>query len=90
LGSGAEGTFLALILSVHMADELATRRLAIEWIALTVQSPDWTMPCPKDGSLTRSFRRIDEAGGRVLRVVHRPEGNDMLIVTAFLDRGARR
>jgi Domain of unknown function (DUF4258) len=81
---------MALILTGHMRDKDAERLIPLEWIERTVREPDWTTPCPKDAALTRCYRRIAEAGGRVLRVVHRPEGNDILIVTAFLDRGARR
>jgi hypothetical protein len=81
---------VALILSLHAQERITRYRLALEWIELAVRDPNWTAPCPDDARLTRSYRRIPAAGGRVLRVVHRPEGNDMLIVTAFLDRGARR
>ena len=31
-----------------------------------------------------------EYGARVLRVVHRPEGDDIVIITVHFDRGARR
>ena len=79
-----------LILSRHIRSGNANRRIPLEWIELTVSQPDWTTPCPKDAALTRSYRRIEAAGGRFLRVVHRPLGDDILIVTAFLDRGARR
>jgi hypothetical protein len=41
-------------------------------------------------SLTRVWRRIPERGGRALRVVFRPAGADIVVVTAFFDRGARR
>jgi hypothetical protein len=33
---------------------------------------------------------IAEYGARVLRVVHRPEGDDIVIITVHFDRGARR
>jgi hypothetical protein len=69
-----------------MLDKDAERLVPIEWIERTVSEPDWTKPCPRDAALTRSYRRIAEAGGRVLRGVHRLQGADMLIVTAFLDR----
>jgi hypothetical protein len=81
---------MALILTDHMRQKDAERLIPLEWIELTVREPDWTTPCPNDPALTRSYRRIAQAGGRVLRVVHRRQGNDILVVTAFLDRGARR
>jgi hypothetical protein len=45
---------------------------------------------PKDVALTRSFTAIPEFGNRVVRVVHRPDGPDIVVVTAHWDRGARR
>jgi hypothetical protein len=44
---------------------------------------------PGDPMLTRSFKAIGEAGGRILRVVHRSEGNDIVIVTVHFDRDAK-
>ena len=45
-------------------------------------------PDPRDPTLTRSFKAIPNFGHRVLRVVHRPDGDDILVITAHLDRGA--
>ena len=81
---------LALILTIHVQRRLAARQLPMDWIERTVRQPDWPSPDPKRPGLTRSYRAIPEAGGRVLRVVHRPLGPDILVVTVFLDRGARR
>jgi len=60
-----------------------------ESIETTVTYPDWTSPDP-DPALTRSYKEIAAFGGRVLRVVHRTIGTDVLVVTAHFDRGARR
>ena len=68
---------------------MATRGIAVEWVAATVAQPDHRQIDPGDPTLTRSLKAIDAMGGRVLRVVHRPDGDDMLVVTAFFDRGAR-
>jgi hypothetical protein len=76
-------------LSQHAAGQLARRGLLRGWIETAVSTPDWTAP-DLDPTLTRSFKAIPEAGGKVLRVVHRPAGDDILIVTALFDRGARR
>ena len=76
-------------LTQHAETELPRRRLRREWIEAAVAAPDWTTPDP-DPSLTRSYRVIVEFGGRVLRVVHRRDGDDVLVVTAHFDRGARR
>jgi hypothetical protein len=46
---------------------------------------------PHDPTLSRAWRRIPKRGGRVLRVVFRPaEEADIVVVTVFFDRGARR
>jgi len=51
--------------------------------------PDFNAIDPGDPTLMRSFKAIDEACGRILRVVHRAEGNDTVIVTVHFDRDAR-
>ena len=68
---------------------MATRGIAAEWVAATIAQPDHRQIDPSDPVLIRSFKSIDAMGDRVLRVVHRPDGDDMLVVTAFFDRGAR-
>lgn len=77
-------------LSAHAEEMAEERRITIAWIEATVTQPDWTAPNPRDLSLTRSYRAIPERAGRILRVVHRPDGPDILVVTALFDRGARR
>lgn len=77
-------------LSKHMQEALDRRYIALEWVERTLDTPDFARPDPNDPSLTRSFKAIDEAGGRILRVVHRPDGDDILVVTVHFDRGARR
>ncbi len=80
----------AIRLSKHTADEMDNRGIRLAYIAAVIAAPDQTMIDPKDPTLTRSFRAIPEFAGRVLRVVHRPDGADIFIVTAHWDRGARR
>ena len=41
-----------------------------------------------DPTLTRSFGPLPAFGDRMLRVVHRPDGSDVFVVTATWDRGA--
>jgi hypothetical protein len=47
------------------------------------------MADPRHPERTRSYKAIVENGGRVLRVVHRVEGDDIVIITVHFDRGAR-
>ncbi len=79
-----------ICLSKHAQEALEMRNIAFEWVERTLAAPDFAQPDPNDASLTRSFKTIDEAGGRVLRVVHRPDGNNILVATVHFDRGARR
>jgi len=76
--------------TVHAREMIEEREIDVAWIADAVATPDWTDQDPQDRSLTRSFRAISAAGGRVLRVVHRDNQDDRLIVTVHFDRGARR
>jgi hypothetical protein len=55
-----------------------------------IAAPDRTEADPRNPSLTRSFKAVAAFGNRVLRVVHQPDGDDILVVTARFDRGARR
>ena len=76
------------VLTQHTARRIQDRKLALGWIEATLAAPDWSRPDPEPG-LTRSFRRIPEFGLRVLRVVHRQDGADIIVVTAFFDRNAK-
>jgi hypothetical protein len=77
-----------LILLRHAEEALDKRLLQLDWIERTITSPDFVQPDP-DPTLTRSFKAIDEFGGRIPRVVHRAEGADILIVTVHFDRDAK-
>jgi hypothetical protein len=77
-------------LSKHAQEALDKRHIAFEWVERTLAAPDFARLDPNDPSLTRSFKAIAEAGGRILRVVHRPDGHDILVATVHFDRGARR
>ncbi|MGH7048821.1 MAG: DUF4258 domain-containing protein [Stellaceae bacterium] len=79
-----------LILTTHVRQNIARDHLDLAWIEATIDRPQHTDRDPKDAILTRAWRRIPERGGRALRVVFRPAGADIVVVTAFFDRGARR
>ena len=76
-------------LSVHTERRIIERNLSAGWIEATISAPDWTAQ-DADAALTQSFKSIAEFGGRILKVVHRPDGADILVVTAYFDRGAKR
>jgi hypothetical protein len=75
-----------IVLTKHAEEAVEMRKLALDWIDRTLATPDFTHADPKDPTLTRSFKAISEAGGRILSVVHRPEGK---IVTVHFDRDAK-
>lgn len=77
-------------LSKHAQEALEQRNIAFGWVEGTLAAPDFAEPDPNDPVLTRSFKAIEEASGRILPVAHRPDGNDILVVTVHFDRGARR
>ena len=81
---------MALILTRHARDRMALYGIKEAWIEATILQPEHTTPNPRDPTLTRSWRRIPELGGQAIRVVFYAAGADFVIVTAFLDRGARR
>ena len=81
---------IVLRLTDHAERELRRRAIARAWVEATIATPDWTAPDPRDPGLTRSFKAIATFGSRVLRVVHRPAGDDMLVITAHFDRRAKR
>ena len=81
---------VVLRLTDHAEREIRRRAIAPVWVEATIATPDWTMPDPRDPGLTRSFKAIPAFGNGVLRVVHRPDGDDMLVITAHFDRGAKR
>jgi hypothetical protein len=61
-----------------------------DYIDATLAAPDRVTGDPTDPTLTRSFKSMPAYANRVLRVVHRPDGDDIFVVTAHWDRGAKR
>ena len=77
-------------LSKHAQEAVEGRQIDPAWIEGTITHPDRVEPDPRHPHRTRSFKAIAEFGGRMLRVVHRPDGADILVITAHFDRGAKR
>lgn len=80
---------MKIILSVHAAEAIALRGIDLAWVEATISDPDRTEPDPRPGR-TRSFKAIAAFGGRVLRVVHRPADDGVMVITTYFDRGAKR
>jgi len=77
-------------LTTHATEMMAERGILLDWVVETVNQPDYCTADSRDVQLTRSFRKILPAQGRMLRVVHRQDGADILVITAHFDRGAKR
>ncbi|WP_240757115.1 DUF4258 domain-containing protein [Roseicella aquatilis] len=73
--------------TTHATERMQQYGIAWAWVLRAVTAPDRRVPDPRPG-ITRSFRVIPERGGRILRVAHRPEGDDALVLSAHVDRGA--
>jgi hypothetical protein len=74
----------------HAPEAIEKRRIAVDWIEAALNAPDSTAADPRHPERTRSYKAIAERSGRVLRGVHRPAGDDIVVITVHFDRGARR
>ena len=72
----------------HAEEAMRRRGLLPAWIEAAIGTPDWTTPDPGHPDRMRSFKMLEVAGGRVLRVVHWTDGADVVVLTAMLDRDA--
>jgi hypothetical protein len=75
-------------LTRHARERVEAGEVQEAWIAETLSDPDRRAPNPRRPGITLSWRRIPAFGGRVLRVAHRPDEDQICVVTAFFDRGA--
>jgi hypothetical protein len=78
----------AFRVSRHAQERIAAGEVREDWIAETLADPEWERDDPLRPGITLSWRRIAAHGGRALRVAHRPEKDQILVITAFFDRGA--
>ncbi|MFN0131165.1 MAG: DUF4258 domain-containing protein [Phycisphaerales bacterium] len=76
-------------LSEHARHVIAERAIRLEWVAATLESPSRSEADRDDAALLHALRRIDDFGGRVLRVVYNPSLRPPLIVTAYFDRSMK-
>jgi hypothetical protein len=72
----------------HALEALAKRDLKPEWIAETIGQPDWTEPDAIHPGRVLSFKAISDFKGRILRVVHWRDGDDIVVLTVYPDRDA--
>ena len=79
-----------IVLTQHACDNLRDRCIDPAWIEATARRPEWRTPDPNDEEVERRFRRIPEAGGRVLRVPVVETDDHIRVITVVFDRNARR
>lgn len=79
-----------IVLTEHGKHAMAERAIELAWVERTAREPEWIAPEPADPALERRFRAVPERAGRILRVVCAEDHAIIVIVTAFLDRRARR
>jgi Domain of unknown function (DUF4258) len=79
-----------IVLSLHARHVVVERKLAEEWIAQVVQSPEFTEPDPTQPVAVRAFGRIAAIGNGTLRVVYYDTGTEYRVITVFFDRRAAR
>lgn len=79
-----------IVYSAHAREVMQQRLLPAELVERTVQSPDWSEADPTQEDAERRFLALPERDGRVLRVAVVETESEVRIITAFLDRRARR
>jgi hypothetical protein len=74
----------------HALTAMRERELEAIWFVRSVYDPDWVQLDPARPEVERRFRTVPERSGRVLRVAVVETPEEIRIVTAFLDRRARK
>jgi len=69
---------------------MAARDIRAEWVERVLERPEFMLPDARQGQRLGAFRRIEEFGGRWLRVVFERSGDRDRVVTVFFDRNAGR
>jgi Domain of unknown function (DUF4258) len=65
-----------ICLTKHAQEAITGRGITFAWIEAAVSSPDFVEADPRHPERMRFYKAVAEFGSRVLRVVHRPEGDD--------------
>lgn len=76
--------------SLHAETVMRERKLEPAWVEATVRAPEWYTEDPAGGEVERRYRSIEPLDGRVLRVACVEADAEIRIISAFIDRGARK
>lgn len=77
-------------LTRHATDMLEKREIAVAWVERVLREPERTETDSADPTLEHHLGRIADFDNRVLRVIVRPSGGYLLVVTAYFDRRSTR
>ena len=80
----------SFVLSKHAEQVMYERRIARDWVQLTLSRPQRKEPDKADRGLLHALRAIPDRGDQVLRVVYDPSSKPWRVITVFFDRRARR
>ena len=73
-------------LTQHASEVIMEREIQFDWIDRTLDEPELIREDIDDDELQHYFRRIEECGNRVLRVVINKRMNPKRLVTVYFDR----
>jgi hypothetical protein len=79
-----------LHLTRHLLQGLSERSLERAWVERVANAAEWVEPSRSRAGVMLRFGRIDEAGGKVLRVTSIDDNEVRVVVTAHFDRAATR
>ena len=74
----------------HTLVAITERGIRREWVERALYQPEFTRSDLHHPKRRAHFRRIEEFGGRWLRVVYENSGGKDLVITAFFDRKAEK
>jgi uncharacterized protein YuzE len=79
---------MARFFTVHALRKMAERAIQPDWVASTIERPEFVRPDPRQSGAIRAFRRIPEFGDRWLRAVYVDRSGVRVVITRYL--GSRR
>ena len=81
---------MGLYFTVHSLHKMAERAIQPDWVASTIERPEYVRPDPHQSGAIRAYRRIPEFGGRWLRAVYVDRSGARVVITVTWDRDAER
>lgn len=78
------------VLTEHAQERVLEREIKQEWICQALLDPDDRKPHENNPEREYVFKKIEEYGSRVLKVVKSKEGLPYTVYTVHFDRGMKR